>query len=190
MHAYAVEGLLPLLKPGANVLDIGSSSPHLELVKLIPSDRFAGCGSGYLLAVFHHLVSPGGTVLGIDHLQGLIDLSRTNLARAPRTLAALNSSSPSIQLYCEDGRKGSPPELTPAGGWDAIHVGAAAPHLPEELVAQLASPGRMFVPVGTGSQAIWQVDKNEAGEIHRQRLFGVNYIPVRPSRLVSRCRVR
>lgn len=145
-----------------------------------------GCGSGYLLAVFHHLVSPGGTVLGIDHLQGLVDLSRTNLARAPTTLAAMNSSPPSIKLYCGDGRQGSPPELTPEGGWDVIHVGAAAPHMPEELVAQLASPGRMFVPVGTASQAIWQVDKNEAGEIHRQKLFGVNYIPVRSFRRRSR----
>ena len=37
-HAHAVENLLPFLKPGSRVLDVGS-------------------GSGYLVALFHHLVS-------------------------------------------------------------------------------------------------------------------------------------
>lgn len=40
---------------------------------------------------------------------------------------------------------------------DAIHVGAAAPHMPQALVDQLAQPGRMFIPVGTYSQAVYQV---------------------------------
>lgn len=83
---------------------------------------FAGCGSGYLLGIFNQLVYPGGTVLGIEHIQGLVDLSRNNLAREPATRAAMTSSPPSILLALCDGRKGSPPEMTPKGGWDAIHV--------------------------------------------------------------------
>ena len=42
-----------------------------------------------------------------------------------------------------DGRKGCP-EYAP---YSAIHVGAAAPCIPEALVQQLASPGRLIVPV-------------------------------------------
>lgn len=43
------------------------------------------------------------------------------------------------------------------GPYDAIHVGAAAPTLPKELVEQLARPGRMFIPVGTRTQQVLQV---------------------------------
>jgi protein-L-isoaspartate(D-aspartate) O-methyltransferase len=60
-----------------------------------------------------------------------------------------------------------------AAPYDAIHVGAAAPTLPEALVEQLASPGRMFIPVGTESQVILQVDKDEQGKVTQKELMGV-----------------
>lgn len=33
------------------------------------------------------------------------------------------------------------------GPYNAIHVGAAAPELPNELVQQLARPGRLVIPI-------------------------------------------
>ena len=57
--------------------------------------------------------------------------------------------------------------------YDAIHVGAAAPTLPAALVEQLASPGRMFIPVGVDRQVILQVDKDENGNICEKELFDV-----------------
>lgn len=60
-----------------------------------------------------------------------------------------------------------------AAPYDAIHVGAAAPTLPDALVAQLKSPGRMFIPVGTINQAILQVDKDEHGTVTTKELFDV-----------------
>jgi hypothetical protein len=36
--------------------------------------------------------------------------------------------------------------------YQVIHVGAAAPTIPDALVDQLASPGRMFIPVGVDEQ--------------------------------------
>lgn len=59
------------------------------------------------------------------------------------------------------------------GPYDAIHVGAAAPTLPQPLVDQLAMPGRMFIPVGTSSQVILQVDKDAEGKVTQQRLLDV-----------------
>ncbi|GAA5981862.1 hypothetical protein JCM10908_004642 [Rhodotorula pacifica] len=179
MHAHAVENLEPYLKPGANVLDVGS-------------------GSGYLCGLFHSLVQPGGTVLGIDHLPELVTLARHNLARDPSAAAALcpDQTSPvsgadksedvgkaqsgerTMQVMVADGRKGAPEGFLPKGGWQAIHVGAAAPQMPQALIDQLASPGRMFIPVGDFSQSIWQVDKDENGEVTKQRLFGVSYVPL------------
>lgn len=40
-----------------------------------------GSGSGYLAAVLHHLVSPGGKVVGIDHIPQLVDWSVENLKK-------------------------------------------------------------------------------------------------------------
>jgi hypothetical protein len=42
--------------------------------------------------------------------------------------------------------------LTHPAPYQVIHVGAAAPHIPQELIDQLDSPGRMFIPVGVGHQ--------------------------------------
>ncbi|POY71898.1 putative Protein-L-isoaspartate(D-aspartate) O-methyltransferase [Rhodotorula taiwanensis] len=130
MHAHATENLEPCLKPGANVLDVGS-------------------GSGYLCGLFHSLVQPGGTVLGIDHLPELVDMARRNLARDPSASAALcpDQTSPvhgkhykgderTMQVIQADGREGAPTGFVPEGGWQAIHVGAAAPSMPQALIEQ------------------------------------------------------
>ncbi|KAF9528415.1 protein-L-isoaspartate O-methyltransferase [Crepidotus variabilis] len=146
-HAYACEHLLPHLKPGAKVLDVGS-------------------GSGYLVAVLHHLVSPGGKVVGIDHIQELVDWSVDNL-KADGLDTPLQSGD--IRIIAGDGRQGFLEE----GPYDAIHVGAAAPTVPQALVDQLATPGRMFIPVGNLMQYIEQIDKDETGNLKQQRVMGV-----------------
>lgn len=152
MHAHACENVLPLLRPGARVLDVGS-------------------GSGYLLGIFHELVSPGGRVVGIEHIDELVTRSVESLKSDGRA-AALESGE--IKVVAGDGRLG----WAEGGPYDAIHVGAAAPVLPEALVEQLASPGRLFIPVGTAAQHIWQIDKDNDGTVTRQRLFGVRYVPL------------
>lgn len=79
MHVAALESLLPYLTINASVLDVG-------------------CGSGFLLPIFHHLVSPGGLVLGVDHLQSLVDLSYSNLSKSQLSKEALDSGA--IKLLC------------------------------------------------------------------------------------------
>lgn len=68
------------------------------------------------------------------------------------------------------------------GGWDVIHVGAAAVTLHSDLVSQLRSPGRMFIPVddedGYGGQSVWVVNKDGEGKVDKKRLFGVKYVPL------------
>ena len=59
------------------------------------------------------------------------------------------------------------------GPYEAIHVGAAARTIPPALVEQLASPGRMIIPVGTYSQTLMQVDKDARGDVTQKDLFGV-----------------
>ncbi|KAL8934196.1 MAG: hypothetical protein Q9211_005359 [Gyalolechia sp. 1 TL-2023] len=73
-----------------------------------------------------------------------------------------------------DGRQG----WRAGGPYDAIHVGAAAAEEHQALVEQLRAPGRLFVPVGTGSQWIWVVDKSVDGVVTREKRFGVRYVPL------------
>lgn len=89
-HAYAAEHLYPYLHPGAKVLDVGS-------------------GSGYLAAVFHHLVSPSdepnvkGKVVGIEHIPELVDWSGENLKKDGLGKALADNE---IMLVAGDGRLG------------------------------------------------------------------------------------
>ncbi|KAH9478209.1 Protein-L-isoaspartate(D-aspartate) O-methyltransferase [Psilocybe cubensis] len=152
MHAYATEHLLPYLHPGAKVLDIGS-------------------GSGYLVSVLHELVSPGGKVVGIDHIPELVDSSIHNLKKDGRGESIENGE---IIMIAGDGRLGYPS----AGPYDAIHVGAAASKVPQELIDQLAKPGRMFIPVGDYSQYIEHIDKDEHGNVTRSQVMAVRYVPL------------
>lgn len=159
MHAHASEYLLPYLKPGSKVLDVGS-------------------GSGYLVAIFHHLISPpgdttppGSKIVGIDHVPQLVDWSISNL-RKDGLGKALDEGV--IEMVHGDGRLGYPS----GGPYNCIHVGAAAPTLPQELVDQLAMPGRLFIPVGTINQRLLQVDKDEQGRVTKKDLFGVMYVPL------------
>ncbi|TFY65838.1 hypothetical protein EVG20_g5252 [Dentipellis fragilis] len=172
MHAHATENLLEYLRPGARVLDIGS-------------------GSGYLCSVFHRLVTSDdtkGRVVGIEHIPELVEWSKENVRRDGLGAALDNGE---IILLAGDGRLGTcsctasgdgsrPADILghdagyPEGGpYDAIHVGAAAPTLPRPLVDQLATPGRMFIPVGMGAQQVLQVDKHADGSVTEKSLFGV-----------------
>ena len=156
MHAGAAESLLPVLGPNARVLDVGS-------------------GSGYLTHVLANLVGPNGTVIGIDHISGLISLAQANMEKSAEGRELLESGR--VKFVKADGRLGYPP----GEPYDAIHVGAAASTLHDDLVKQLKAPGRMFIPVdneGGYGQSIWVVDKKEDGTVQKKREYGVSYVPL------------
>ena len=140
-----------------------------------------GCGSGYLTHVLAKLVCGAdgtgeGKVVGIDHISGLVEMARGNMRKSEDGRRLLDSGK--VELVCGDGRKG----YAEGGPYDAIHVGAAARVMHEELVGQLKSPGRLFIPVederGGGGQWIWVVDKDEKGDVRRRKDMGVRYVPL------------
>lgn len=73
-----------------------------------------------------------------------------------------------------DGRKGWP-EHAP---YDAIHVGAAAADVPQDLIDQLKPGGRMVIPVGTFFQDLKVIDKNLDGSISVRSETSVRYVPL------------
>ncbi|KAH8895914.1 protein-L-isoaspartate O-methyltransferase [Thozetella sp. PMI_491] len=171
MHASALENLLPFItpsdaRPAPRVLDIGS-------------------GSGYLTHVIAELVGTEGIVVGVEHIKELQELGEANMVKSAEGRGLLDGGR--VKFRLGDGRKGwvepaQPGEDLVAPGWDAIHVGASAKEMHEALLAQLRSPGRMFIPVededGSGNQHVWQVDKDGDGKVTRKKLFGVRYVPL------------
>lgn len=154
MHASAAESLLPFLYPGARVLDIGS-------------------GSGYLTHVLANLVGGDGSAIGVDHIQGLVDLATSNMSKSSEGKEMLRTGQ--VVFVKADGRKG----WKDGAPYDAIHVGAAALEAHASLIEQLKAPGRMFIPVGNATaQYIWVIDKKEDGSVERKKSFGVRYVPL------------
>ncbi|KAH7730042.1 L-isoaspartate [Aphelenchoides avenae] len=152
MHATALEKLQDVIKENSKILDVGS-------------------GSGYLAACFAKMIGPAGKVIGIEHIEELVDLSDRNVRKHHADLL----ESGRLELLEGDGRLGYPKEAP----YDAIHVGAAADKLPQALVEQLAVGGRMLIPVGSGShQQFLQVDKVGPNEVKKRNLADVIYVPL------------
>jgi protein-L-isoaspartate(D-aspartate) O-methyltransferase len=67
MHGFAMEYLADYAKPGSRVLDVG-------------------CGSGYLSVALARMVGEKGKVIGIDYIDGLVDLARKNVEKEDKDL--------------------------------------------------------------------------------------------------------
>ncbi|MCE2404514.1 MAG: protein-L-isoaspartate(D-aspartate) O-methyltransferase [Dehalococcoidia bacterium] len=97
-----------------------------------------GTGSGYQAAVLSHLV-PRGHVLTVERIPALAERARVELLR----LGCDN-----VEVRVDRHVLGCPDR----GPFDAIIVTAAAPALPYTLMDQMATGGRMVIPVGTRLQ--------------------------------------
>lgn len=81
-----------------------------------------------------------------------------------------------VEVRAGDGHYGWP-EHAP---YDGIIVTAAAPYVPEPLLAQLKPGGRMVIPVGSDHhhQELMLVVKDERGQIETRSVLGVAFVPL------------
>ena len=74
-------------------------------------------------------VGEKGKVVGIDHIDELVNWAKDNVRKDNAPLL----DSGRIKLVVGDGRKGFPADAP----YNAIHVGAAAPTLPQEVYLEI-----------------------------------------------------
>jgi protein-L-isoaspartate(D-aspartate) O-methyltransferase len=127
-----------------------------------------GTGSGYQAAVLAEIVKQ---VYSIEILESL---GKSAAAR----LAEMGYGN--IEVKIGDGYAGWPEK----GPFDGIVVTAAAPRVPEALVAQLKPGGRMVVPVGGSGdiQYLTLLVKRADGGYDERRFLPVRFVPLVPGK--------
>ena len=120
-----------------------------------------GTGSGYQAAVLAEL---GAYVFTVERVRPLYEAARRRL----ESLRYLK-----VRFKLDDGTLGWPDEAP----FDRIVVTAGGPRIPEPLLAQLADPGRMVIPVGASrrSQTLCLV-RRENGRVIVRELGGVMFV--------------
>lgn len=134
-----------------------------EELKLKKTDKVLeiGTGSGYQAAILAELVDK---VLTIEIVEPLA-------RQAEQTLTELGYKN--IRVRTGDGYLGWPEEAP----FDAIIVTAAAEHVPQPLLDQLAVGGRLILPVGRGIQTLDLYHRTAEG-YQRKTLTLVRFVPL------------
>jgi protein-L-isoaspartate(D-aspartate) O-methyltransferase len=139
-----------------------------ELLEVEPHHRVLeiGTGSGYQAAVLSRVARE---VVSIERYRTLADVARERI----KTMGYAN-----VSVLVGDGMAGAP-DLAP---FDRIMVTAAAEEIPRVLTEQLAMGGKMVLPVGPrqGPQYIVKLSKQANGELTREDLIAVRFVPLLP----------
>ena len=152
------------------------SAPYMypifyEPLSLKEGDRVLeiGAGSGYGAALAGELVGDSGLVVSVEINETTYRFAQADLER---------TGYGDIILVLGDGSLGYEEEAP----YDAICVTAACPEVPEPLVEQLGSPGKLMAPVGSSYSVFGQdlvlMEKDGDGITSMRTLMKVSYVPL------------
>lgn len=134
------------------------------LLKVRPGSKILeiGTGSGYQTAV---LLQLGARVYTIERQRSLFKKTKRffeTMGYRPK------------RVVFGDGYMGMPEEAP----FDGIIVTAGAPHIPRELMSQLAIGGRLVIPVGEDPQTMMLVVRTSEKEFERQACGSFRFVPL------------
>lgn len=155
--------------PIGNGQTISAPSTHartIEALKLKGTERVleVGTGTGYQTAL---LGLCAAQVFSVERVAALAEQARRNLASA---------GSRNTSVLVGDGTLG----WRAYEPYDAIVVAAASPALPEPLAEQLATGGRVVIPLGSqGQQVLTLLTSGPDGGMEATELRGAAFVPLR-----------
>ena len=135
-----------------------------ETAKISPEDKVLeiGTGCGYQAAILGEIAQK---VYSIEIIPQLAEKAR-------RTLSQLDYKN--IEVKTGDGYQG----WVENAPYDAILVTAAPEHIPQPLIDQLATNGKMVIPVGTWYQNMVVLTKTE-DRIVQKKTIPVRFVPMK-----------
>jgi protein-L-isoaspartate(D-aspartate) O-methyltransferase len=136
----------------------------LELLQLTGREKVLeiGTGSAYQTALLAELAAQ---VFSIERVGTLLDRAKTLLAE----LGVRN-----VSLLLGDGTLG----WRDYAPFDAIVVGAGAPHVPPALAEQLAEGGRLLLPIGGRDEQTLAVFTRHGDQLERRDITPVRFVPL------------
>ena len=137
---------------------------YLELIGLTGKEKVLeiGTGSGYQTALLALLASMVFSVERVPHL--------AHSARAALEAAGIRN----VTILVGDGTLG----WRPFAPYDAILVSAASPEIPAPLVEQLASGGRMVIPLGDREAQTLTVVERQGDQVRSSTIADVRFVPL------------
>jgi protein-L-isoaspartate(D-aspartate) O-methyltransferase len=136
-----------------------------ELLKLTGEENVLeiGTGSGYQAAILARLARIVHTI------ERYSDLAE----RAEGLLLSIGTTN--VQVHVGDGSLGLP-KYAP---YDAIIITAAAPKVPQPLLDQLATKGRLVIPVGSSGAQDLQIWRHQGDDFEHDSVLPVAFVPLR-----------
>lgn len=136
----------------------------LEWLDPRPGDKVldVGSGSGWTTALLSHIVGSKGRVYAVERVPELVEFGRDNVQRAGIKNAEFYPAGDELGL----------PEEAP---YDRVLVSASADQLPQELVEQVKTGGKMVIPV---QYDILEISKVSKDKIDIQKHPGFVFVPL------------
>jgi protein-L-isoaspartate(D-aspartate) O-methyltransferase len=137
---------------------------YLELLNLKGTEKVLeiGTGTGYQTALLAQLVPQ---VYSIERIAALSDQAKVNLEKLGFT---------NVSLCVGDGTLGWPAHAP----YDAILVSAGSPSVPQPLLDQLATGGRLLIPEGDLETQHLMVYTRRGERIDKREVAPVRFVPL------------
>ena len=162
-HAYSDKALK--IGAGQTISHPFTVAFQTEKLNITKGDKILeiGTGCGYQTAV---LLELGAKVFSIERQKELYDKTKIFLP-----LLGYKGA----KLVYGDGYKGLP-QFAP---FDKIIVTAAAPYIPEDLLAQLTIGGILVIPLGEGEEQVMNLITKKSGTEFEKQAFGkFKFVPM------------
>lgn len=162
-HAYSDKALK--IGAGQTISHPFTVAFQTEKLNIVKGEKVLeiGTGCGYQTAV---LLEMGAKVYSIERQKELYDKTKLFLPMLGYK---------ATKLVYGDGYKGLP-QFAP---FDKIIVTAAAPYIPEDLLAQLVIGGILIIPLGEGEEQVMNVIVKKSGTEFAKQAFGkFKFVPM------------